>query len=122
MPSRHHVSALSALVLVVSVAGCAAVPLASVTVVAEGISFTSEPIRLPAGQAMRLTFENRDTGVPHGLDLQTRTSGVPPTRLWTSDIQIGRSVGQFDLPALPAGPYQFVCRVHPAMLLTLDVA
>ena len=75
MRSLRHVSA--AVVLVLAVAGCAALPPAPVTVVAENIAFTPARIQLPAGQGFHITFENRDNGVPHGLSLQTRTSGVP---------------------------------------------
>jgi plastocyanin len=122
MPSRRHVSALSAVVLAVLVAGCAAVPPEPVTVVAENIAFTPTTITLPVGQGFHLTFENRDGGVPHGLSLQTRTSGVPPKDIWTSEIQAGPSVTEYDLVALTAGPYLLMCPVHPNMQVEIDVS
>ena len=121
MPSRRHVPALSALLLALVVEGCAALPPEPVTVVAEGIAFTPTTISLPAGQGFHLTFENRDDGVPHGLNLQTRTSGVPPTDLWTSEIQTGPSRTEYDIPALVAGPYLLMCPVHPNMQVQIDV-
>ena len=121
MPSRRHVPAVAALVLAVLLAGCAAVRPEPVTVVAEGIAFTPTTIALPAGQGFHLTFENRDSGVPHGLSLQTRTSGVPPKDLWTSEIQAGPSVTEYDIPALAAGPYLLMCPVHPNMQVEIDV-
>jgi plastocyanin len=96
-------------------------PAEPVTVVAEGIAFTPTTIALPAGQGFHLTFENRDSGVPHGLSLQTRTSGVPPKDLWTSEIQAGPSVTEYDIPALAAGPYLLMCPVHPNMQVEIDV-
>jgi len=122
MPSRRHVSGFSAIVLAVLLAGCAAVPPEPVTVVAEGIAFTPTTMSLPAGQGFHLTFENRDDGVPHGLSLQTRTSGVPPKDLWTSEIQAGPSVSEYDIPALTAGPYLLLCPVHPNMQVEIDVS
>ena len=120
MPLPRHVSA--AVVLVLALAGCAAVPAEPVTVVAEGIAFTPARVQLPAGQSVHLTFENRDNGVPHGLSLQTRTSGVPPTDLWTSKIEVGPNIRQFDLPPLAAGPYLLMCPVHPNMQVEVDVS
>jgi plastocyanin len=120
MPSLRHVSAAVALVLVL--AGCAALPAGPVRVVAEGMAFTPARIQLPAGQGFHLTFENRDNGVPHGLSLQTRTSGVPPTDLWTSEIEVGPNFREFDLPPLAAGPYLLMCPVHPNMQVEVDVS
>jgi hypothetical protein len=59
--------------------------------------------------------------VPHGLSLQTRTSGVPPKDLWTSEIQAGPSVTEYDIPALAAGPYLLMCPVHSNMQVEIDV-
>ena len=120
MPSLRHV--LAVVVLVLAIAGCAVLPAEPVTVVADGLVFTEDRMQLPAGQDIHLTFENRDIGVPHGLNLQTRTSGVPPTDLWTSEIEEGPSVRAFDLPPLAAGPYLLICPVHPNMLIEVDVS
>ena len=120
MPSFRHASAV--VVLLLALAGCAAMPADPVTVVAEGIALEPERIQLPAGQGVHLTFENRDSGVPHGLSLQTRTSGVPPTDLWTSEIEVGPSVREFDLAPLAAGPYLLICPVHPNMQVEVDVS
>src|SRR5262245_802122 len=122
MPSRRRVPAVSAFVLALFVADCAVLPPEPVTVVAENIAFTPTSIQLPAGQGFHLTFENRDDGVPHGLSLQTRTSGVPPKDIWTSDIQHGPRVTEFDVPALAAGPYLLICPVHPNMRVEIDVS
>jgi plastocyanin len=120
MPSLRHVSAL--LVLMLAISSCAALPAEPVTLVAERIEFTPTRMQLPPGQGVHLTFENRDTGVPHGLSLQTRTSGVPPKGLWASEIESGPNVREFDLPALGAGPYLLICPVHPNMQVEIDVS
>ena len=108
--------------LPLALAGCAALPADPVTVVAEGIELAPARLQLPAGQGFHLTFENRDNGVPHGLRLQTRTSGVPPTDLWTSEIEVGPNVREVDLPPLAAGPYLLMCPVHPNMQVEVDVS
>ena len=120
MPSLRHVSVVLASVL--AIAACAALPAEPVTVVAEGIAFTPARLQLLAGQGVHLTFENRDNAVPHGLSLQTRTSGVPPNDVWTSEIEVGPNVRDFDLPPLGAGPYLLICPVHPNMQVEIDVS
>ena len=120
MPTHRHLRRALSLPLVAALAACALVPAEPVTVVAENIEFTPKVIQLPAGQGFHLTFENRDDGVPHGLSLQTRTSGVEPDELWTSEIQIGPSRTEYDLPALTAGPYLLMCPVHPNMQVEIS--
>jgi hypothetical protein len=110
------------LFFVLAIAGCAALPAEPVAVVAQNVEFTPARIQLPAGQGFHLTFDNRDDGIPHGLSLQMRTSGVPPTDLWTSEIEPGPNVREFDLPPLAAGPYLLLCPVHPNMQVEVDVS
>ena len=62
-----------------------------------------------------------DDGSPHGLSLQTRTSGVEPDELWASQIQVGPTRAEYDIPALAAGPYLLICPVHPNMQVELNV-
>ena len=121
MPSHRHVRRALAFPLAAALAACALVPAEPVTVVAENIEFTPKVIQLPAGQGFHLTLDNRDDDVPHGLSLQTRTSGVEPDALWTSQIQVGPTRAEYDLPALAAGPYLLICPVHPNMQVELNV-
>jgi len=107
--------------LAAALAACALVPAEPVTVVAQNIEFTPKVIQLPAGQGFHLTLDNRDDGIPHGLSLQTRTSGVEPDELWASQIQIGPTRAEYDIPALAAGPYLLICPVHPNMQVELNV-
>jgi plastocyanin len=120
MPTSRHLRRSLAIPLAAALAACALAPADPVTVVAQNVEFTPKAIQLPAGQGFHLTFENRDDGTPHGLSLQTRTSGVVPDELWTSEIQIGPSRTEYDLPALAAGPYLLTCPVHPNMQVEID--
>ena len=121
MPTHRHLRRALAVPLAAALAACALVPAEPVTVVAENIEFTPKVIQLPAGQGFHLTLDNRDDGIPHGLSLQTRTSGVEPDELWTSQIQIGPTRAEYDLPALAAGPYLLICPVHPNMQVEVNV-
>lgn len=120
MPTHRHLRRALAIPFASALAACALVPADPGTIAAENIEFTPTVIQVPAGQGFHLTFENRDDGVPHGLSLQTRTSGVEPDELWTSEIQPGPSRTEYDLPALAAGPYLLACPVHPNMQVALN--
>ena len=41
--------------------------------------------------------------------------------MFKGDIITGPAQVQYQVPALPAGTYQFVCTVHPIMVGTLKV-
>ena len=121
MPTHRHLRRALAIPLAAALAACALVPGEPVTVVAQNIDFTPKAIQLPAGQGFHLTLDNRDDGIPHGLSLQTQTSGVEPNELWTSQIQVGPTQAEYDLPALAAGPYLLICPVHPNMQVEVNV-
>jgi plastocyanin len=79
----------------------------------------------PAGKAFTITFENKDAGIPHNIVIYagTDTSKDP---LWAPDgnaTVTGPDDTSYDIPALDAGTYTFVCLVHPtSMTGTLTVA
>jgi plastocyanin len=118
---------LAAIVAGLLAAGCAgsASPPASagpaLEIVAEGIAFSPAALRLPAATAIHVVLHNRDEGVPHGVLVTTRTSGVEPTRLGESGIVTGPAEFEFSITPLPAGPYLFSCPVHPDMQIEVDV-
>ena len=63
-------------------------------------------------QAFKITFDNQDAGTPHDVDIldaagarRSSTAGLPRRR--------GR---RYDVPALEAGTYKFVCSIHPALM------
>jgi plastocyanin len=88
---------------------------------AEGIAFSPATLVMPAGTPIHIVFRNRDEGVPHGLVIATRTSGVVPRELGRLEISTGPDEREFDLAPLPAGPYLFSCPVHPSMQIEVDV-
>ena len=120
MPTHRHLRRALAIPFAAALAACAVVPADPVTIAAENIELTPTVIQVPAGQGFHLTFENRDDGVPHGLSLQTRTSGVEPDELWTSELQTSPSRTEYDLPALAVGPYLLICPVHPNMQVEIN--
>jgi plastocyanin len=94
---------------------------AQLIVTAENLEFTPERVELTAGQVVQVVFRNRDAGVPHGLVVATRTSGIPPREIASLEVLTGPAERTFELPALAAGPYLFSCPVHPTMQVEVDV-
>jgi hypothetical protein len=86
-------------------------PPADVTVEAVGIAFVQATWTGPADRPFRLAFVNQDAGVPHNVALKD-ASGADA---WVGDIFNGVETRVYDVPALPAGEYTFICSVHPNM-------
>jgi plastocyanin len=90
-------------------------PAADVTVTAENIAFTETTLTIPAGKPFTLAFDNRDNGIPHDVVIKD-ASGA---ELFKGDIVTGPKVVVYNVPAIPAGTYTFVCSVHPNMTGTV---
>jgi Flp pilus assembly protein TadB len=86
-------------------------PSADVTVEALGIAFVQTSWTGPANASFKLAFDNQDAGVPHNVALKD-ASGA---EVFMGDIFNGIETRVYDVPALPAGSYTFVCSVHPNM-------
>ena len=87
-----------------------------VTVSASNISFEQADLEVPADTPFTLEFMNKDASVPHDVEIRDR-SGAP---VFKTDTFPGVETRSFDAPALPAGPYQFVCTVHPTMIIDVN--
>ena len=87
-----------------------------VAIAAQGIQFDTDQLSAPADTDFQIAFDNQDSGVPHDVDI--RDSGGGET-LDDNEIVTGPTQTTYDVPALPAGEYQFICSVHPNMVGTL---
>ncbi len=88
---------------------------ADAVVVAENIEFVDSAITVPAGVPFTLALDNRDAGIPH--DVVIKDAGG--AELFKGELVTGPAVVVYDVPALPAGQYPFVCSVHPNMTGTI---
>jgi plastocyanin len=88
-----------------------------VSIVAQGIAFTTDAVSAPADAAFTLEFDNEDAGTPHDVQIKD-ASGA---EVFKTDIFPGVATKSFPVPALAAGSYPFACTVHPNMTGTLTV-
>lgn len=98
-----------------SAAPAPSLPAADVTLAAENIAFMQTSIAIPAGRSFTLAFDNRDNGTPHDVVIKDASGAA----LFKGDLVTGPRVVVYDVPAIPAGTYTFVCTVHPNMTGTV---
>jgi plastocyanin len=90
---------------------------ATLHIAAQNIEFDTNQLNAPAGQAFTLEFENNDPGIPHNVEIKD-ASGASRFK---GQIVTGPMKVTYQIPALEAGTYMFVCDVHPNMTGTLTV-
>jgi len=90
-----------------------------VVISATNIKYDQDTLTAPAGKPFQVQFENKDAGVPHNVSLHQ--GGSTGAELFKGAIFNGIETRTYDVPALDAGAYAFVCSVHPTMIGTLNV-
>lgn len=88
---------------------------ASVSIVASGIAFTTTAVTAPADAPFAIAFDNQDAGVPHNVEIKDPAGAV----VFKGDIFSGVETREYQVSALKAGTYAFLCSVHPNMTGTL---
>ena len=71
----------------------------------------------PADKAFVIDFDNEDAGTPHNIQIKDSSGAVK----FTGATFNGVATQPYDVPALGAGSYPFLCTVHPSMTGTLTV-
>jgi plastocyanin len=92
-----------------------AAPDADVVVVAENVNWVETALSAPADAPFTMALDNRDDGIPHDVVIKDAGGAV----VFKTELVTGPAVVVYDVPALPAGQYSFVCTVHPNMTGTL---
>ncbi len=82
-----------------------------VSLTAKGIAFVEGTITGPAGKPFTIAFHNEDQGTPHDVAFQDASGAYA----WRGEPFPGIETKVYDVPALPAGAYTFVCTIHPNM-------
>ena len=90
---------------------------ATLNITAQNIQFDTDHLEAPAGQAWVLEFNNNDPGIPHNVEILDATGAS----VFKGQIVTGPTRVSYQVPALAAGSYKFLCDVHPTMTGTLTV-
>jgi plastocyanin len=100
-----------------SAAGSTATIGATLNISAQNIQFNTDKLEAPAGQAFVLEFDNNDPGIPHNVEIKDANGAS----MFKGQIITGRAKASYQVPALAAGSYMFLCDVHPTMTGTVTV-
>jgi plastocyanin len=82
-----------------------------IVIVAELVKFDKATLNVPAGEPFQLTLDNRDAGTPHDIDILAGEETV-----FDMPDFPGAETQTFDVPAIDAGTYTFLCSIHPDLM------
>ncbi len=89
----------------------------AVQISAVGLAFEQAEVNVPAGEPFRIEFANNDAGTPHNVAIHR--DSATGEEIYKGEIFNGVETRTYDVPALDAGAYAFICTVHPTMVGTL---
>ena len=92
----------------------------AITLTANGVQYVEKTLTAPAGKPFQIDFDNQDADVPHNVTIHKDS----PTgeQVFAGTIFSGVAKKTYDVPALAAGTYSYVCAVHPTTMIgTLTV-
>ena len=76
--------------------------------------FDPTTLEAPAGTPFKVTFDNQDSGVPHNWVLKNADGSA--VDIGDTTFFNGPDKKTYDVPALEAGDYPFVCEIHPTVM------
>lgn len=89
----------------------------AIRISAVGIAFEQAEVNVPAGEPFQIEFANDDPGIPHNVAIHRESS--TGEEVFQGEIFNGVATRTYDVPAIDAGAYAFVCTVHPNMVGTM---
>jgi cytochrome c oxidase subunit 2 len=98
-------------------AGAGEGPVLDIT--AKDLAFEPTSLSVAAQTPFNIDFDNQDNGVPHNVAIHEGSASG--NEVFRGDVFNGVASMVYNVPALGAGEYAFVCTVHPTMTGTLTV-
>jgi len=89
----------------------------SIDIAALNIAFDKSELTAPADEPFQIVFANNDAGIPHNVEIKDAAGAT----VFKGEIFSGVETRTYDVPAMAAGSYTFICTVHPNMAGTLTV-
>ena len=83
------------------------------------LAFQPTELQAPADTPFKIDFDNQDPSVPHNVAIHEGSPTGP--EVFRGEVFPGPAKKPYDVPALKAGAYAFICTVHPSMTGTLTV-
>jgi len=87
-------------------------------VTAKDVQWVETELAVPVNTPFTLALDNQDANVPHDI-LISNDAGDP---VFKSETITGPEAVVYDVDALPAGSYPFICTIHPNMKGTLTAS
>ena len=87
-------------------------PEGDVLLTASGVKFVETSIEAPADTPFTIVFDNTDSGTAHDVDLHDASGAV----VFDGEPILGVKATVYDVDALPAGSYTYVCSLHPSLM------
>jgi plastocyanin len=94
----------------------ASIPPNAPKIEANNLAFTTTSVKVPAGTAFALVFENKE-GAPHNVNILAEPSGG--SSVFAGETFSGPATRVYQVPALTPGTHRFKCDVHPDMTGTI---
>ena len=85
----------------------------AIVVTAKDLKFNPTEVSAPADAAFEIVFDNQE-GAPHNMKISDSTGA----EVFKGEIVTNQKV-TYQVPALAAGSYPFICEVHPDMKGTI---
>jgi hypothetical protein len=88
-------------------------PPGDVVITADNVAWDKDELEGPADEEFVIVVDNQDEGVQHNLHIEDTE--------FTTELESG-PVAQVLPVTLPAGEYDYICDLHPAMAGTLTTS